>query len=634
MDFIKNVVKDKINLLGFIIAFIGAFLLFPNYFESNITPVPLSQPLWMSLDPSWGIALSYVKLKNLIWGTDIAFTYGPLALFCTRAGWGENKFTFLFFDLFMFLNFFLIFFLSFKKSMNKLITTLLIAAVCIIMPLWFGSANSLILMAFLIFWINLSINDPKLIYYFFQIIIITLVFFIKFNTGIIAFPLFYAGIIYNIVSKKRNLVYTIIVALTPLILIPIFCSILNVSLVNYIKSGLEMIKGYNDVMFTENTIDNSYRYSILIAALLTIVLILNTKLFIKEKLLKNATTFLLAAISIFVLFKQSFVRADGGHVYDFFIFIPLLILCNTNFHFNIKKWYSLVILIFVIIIPFNFLFQEKSRPVEVSLKFSKSNYISGFKGFTETSGMQLFPNNSQLPSSVLQKIGNNTVDIFPWNIQLLLLNKLQYHPRPVIQSYTAYTPYLENLNFEHYNSSKAPEFVIYEIGGIDNRYPFFDESKVSLALSKNYRVVETYNFDGRVGLLLQKKSDFKKIQLEKTREYAMILNTPLTPKKDIFYEIEVYNSLLGRLSSIINHSPEINLVIKTKDGLTTEYRTSKLLLETGVFFDKKINETKDFSSIFDNSFNASQEIKYYNFKPINETYFNDKVRITEYKIKQ
>ena len=65
-----------------------------------------------------------------------------------------------------------------------------------------------------------------------------------------------------------------------------------------------------------------------------------------------------------------------------------------------------------------------------------------------------------------------------------------------------------------------------------------------------------------------------------------------------------------------------------------EYRTSKLLLETGVFFDKKINETKDFSSIFDNSFTPSQEVKYYNFKPINEAYFNDKVRITEYKIKQ
>ena len=63
MDIIKNIFKDKINVLNFFIAFLGSFMLIPNYYEADIMPLPMANDLWMSLDPSWGIALNYVKLK-------------------------------------------------------------------------------------------------------------------------------------------------------------------------------------------------------------------------------------------------------------------------------------------------------------------------------------------------------------------------------------------------------------------------------------------------------------------------------------------------------------------------------------------------------------------------------------------
>jgi hypothetical protein len=156
MKLIDIIFKDKINIWSFFIAFLAAFMLIPNYFEANVTPLPLAHDLWMSLDPSWGIAMNYVKIKNLTWGTDVAFTYGPLAHFCTRIGWGESRFSFMLFDLFIFINYFAVFFLSFKNSKNKLFSLFAIFTVVIIFPLWTGSANSLVLMAFLIFWIRMS----------------------------------------------------------------------------------------------------------------------------------------------------------------------------------------------------------------------------------------------------------------------------------------------------------------------------------------------------------------------------------------------------------------------------------------------------------------------------------------------
>ena len=633
MDIIKNIFKDKINVLSFFIAFLGAFMLIPNYFEADIMPLPLANDLLMSLDPSWGIALNYVKLKNLTWGTDVAFTYGPLALFCTRAGWGENKFTFLLFDLFMFLNFFSLFFISLKKSFNKVITALILIAFCLLAPLWLGSSNSLILMAFLIFWIRISLDEPKPIYYFFQIAIITLVFFIKFNTGLIAFPLFVAGIIYNLFSKKEKAQYLFLYALLPFVLIIIFSNILNVALVPYFKSGLEMVKGYNDVMFFDGNIKNSAKYSYILLALTTVVFLFNISVFDKSKWFKNGVVLFLIGSSVFVLYKQSFVRADGGHVYDFFIYLPLLLLCNLDFHIYNNKWFLKVITLVILFIPFKFLALEQDKTVEIKGKFPKSNYISGFDKFTTTSGMYLMPNDYKLPNAVLQKIGNNTVDVLPWNILLLLQNNLNYRPRPVLQSYSAYTQYLENMNFKHYNSKNAPEFVIYEVAGIDNRYAFFDESKVNVALIKNYFLIETFDFDGRKVQLLQKKQDFKPIKLEKIKEYAMLLNSPLVPQKDVFYEIGIYNSLSGKITSLFSHAPEIRLEMKTSDGYIKEYRTSKMLLETGIFCNQYISETKSLNSLFDSKID-DLKIKYYIIKPVDESFFNDKIRITEYKITQ
>jgi hypothetical protein len=177
MDILKLIFKYKNNILSYFIAFLGAFMLFPNYFEANVMPLPLAKELWMSLDPSWGIALNYVKLKNLTWGTDVAFTYGPLAHFCTRIGLGETRLSFFLFDLFMFINYFFIFLFSLKGSKNKIITLIAIAAVCLIFPLWIGAANALVLMAILVFWIRMSLDDPKAFYYYFQIAIIILLFF-------------------------------------------------------------------------------------------------------------------------------------------------------------------------------------------------------------------------------------------------------------------------------------------------------------------------------------------------------------------------------------------------------------------------------------------------------------------------
>lgn len=628
---IKQFFGNKITLIGLLLALVCALIHIPRYFDIYFPPLSPSTDVWWGLDLSWILTLNYANLKELTWGTDFAFTYGPLSYLSTRLGWGTSGNALILFDVFFYLNLFLVYFLSFKNSQNKVITALLIIGYTLLIPVHIGSSTALILLAFLVFWIRQSIEKPKFIYYLFQITLLFVLFFIKFNTGLIAFPLFLLGLSYNLISKKGKAYWLLLYALTPIILVIVAGKFLNVDLSNYVKTAMEIIAGYNDIMYLEHKFT---RRLLALFVFFSTLFILGHRAFAegKNNAIKNVTVFILYAIPMFVLYKSGFVR---GLETEFFIFSVLLLLSVQDLHFENFKKYSNVILIMCLIGSFGIVYLDRGTrlPFETTNKIDKY-YLQGIKDFTPISGLHIFPSPNLFPSSLTQKIGVNTVDIYPWNAQLLFENKLNFSPRPVFQSYTAYTKVLEEMNFNHYNTKEtAPEFVIYEFLAIDQRYPLFDEPKVNLCLLKNYTPVELFDFQERKFILLQKKTDFKPIKLQKIKEYAMMIESPLAPENNVFYEIGVYNSITGSLVSVVDHAPELSLEIKT--ATTTEYRTGKKLLESGVFLEQKINTTEDFYSLFfADSLAKMEKVKFYNFKPKSPSLFKDKIRITEYKITQ
>jgi hypothetical protein len=628
---IKQILGNKTTLTGILLALVCTFIHIPRYFDVYFPPLSPSADVWWGLDLSWILTLNYANLKELTWGTDFAFTYGPLSYLSTRLGWGTSGNALILFDIFFYLNLFLVYFLSFKNSRNKIITALLIIGYTILIPVHIGSSTALILLAFLVFWIRQSIEKPKFIYYLFQITLLFVLFFIKFNTGLIAFPLFLLGLGYNLISKKEKVYWLLLYALSPVILVIVAGKFLNVDLTNYVKTAMEIIAGYNDIMYLEHKFT---RRLLALFVFFSTLFILGHRVFSEGKTnaIKNVTVFILYAIPMFVLYKSGFVR---GLETEFFIFSVLLLLSVQDLHFDNFKKYSNVILIMCLIGSLGIVYLDKGTrlPFETTNKLDKY-YLQGIKDFTPISGLHIFPSPNLFPTTVTHKIGVNTVDIYPWNAQLLFENKLNFSPRPVFQSYNAYTKVLEEMNFNHYNTKEtAPEFVIYEFLAIDQRYPLFDEPKVNLCLLKNYTPVELFDFQERKFILLQKKTDFKPLKLEKIKEYAMMTESPLAPKKEVFYEIGIYNSITGSLVSVVDHAPE--LILEIKANTLSEYRTGKKLLESGLFLEQKISTTENFYSLFfADSLAKMEKVKFYNFKPKSPSLFKDKIKITEYKITQ
>lgn len=191
---------------------------------------------------------------------------------------------------------------------------------------------------------------------------------------------------------------------------------------------------------------------------------------------------------------------------------------------------------------------------------------------------------------------------------------------------------MENLNFEYYNSEKAPKFVFYEYDAIDLRYPLFDEPKMNLVLLKNYQCIDTFGFSGRPVLLLEKiKSE--KVALEKIRDYQIDTNTVIVPQSNVYYELFISSTIKGKLVSILHQAPAVYLVIKTKNGEERRYKTSKKLLESGLFLNSALNSTLDFyKEIINDSTQVNTKIESYRLKLDGPALFKNEIKIIEYKI--
>jgi len=103
-------------------------------------------------------------------------------------------------------------------------------------------------------------------------------------------------------------------------------------------------------------------------------------------------------------------------------------------------------------------------------------------------------------------IGKSTVDAYPYEISYVMANGFNWNPRPVIQSYISYTPYLDRQNALFFQSGKAPDYLLWEApqGGdiqadsIDERYVLNDEPLAIFEILGRYSPLA---LDGKVVIM-------------------------------------------------------------------------------------------------------------------------------------
>ena len=96
-----------------------------------------------------------------------------------------------------------------------------------------------------------------------------------------------------------------------------------------------------------------------------------------------------------------------------------------------------------------------------------------------------------LTPEMLTLMRGKTVDVSPWEQTVVwAYPQLRFDPLPVIGDYSAYTPYLDQLDTSYLVSPTAPEYILRQpLLAIDGRNPSFEPPAAQLAIECRYHQV-------------------------------------------------------------------------------------------------------------------------------------------------
>lgn len=213
---------------------------------------------------------------------------------------------------------------------------------------------------------------------------------------------------------------------------------------------------------------------------------------------QRESTLQLAFVSFvwFTAWRHGFTRGDG-HVYGFFLFVALASLGVTGW-MNRPRRYSLLDLSLPLgvlgALAFDASLFAQTWPLTTARARANFAALTHYAEHRERHAAHTAAYAAQARAeygAIVDEIGGKSVDLFGHFQSALLLLGANYQPRPVFQSYSAYTGKLLELNAAYFDSARAPEFVLVRLDTIDGRYPAQDDSLALSQVVRNYQLVRT-----------------------------------------------------------------------------------------------------------------------------------------------
>lgn len=311
-----------------------------------------------------------------------------------------------------------------------------------------------------------------------------------------------------------------------------------------------------------------------------------------------------AAAYLFLNWKHGFIRADGHQLVFYFAVLALVVGAPRLFEDDPRaRWFKQGLLLLAaglalrgaeLATPglagsaFATLKERMQRHVELALhpRTLRAKYDQTLAAVRQ-----------QVPLPLThQVVGDRSLDIIGFEQDVVTVNRFNHTPRPVFQSYSAYTPRLARLNREFFESAQAPEFVLFKLQTIDGRLETMDDSLVIDLLPQRYR----YLFTERGFSLWQRKPDpgapLASPSPVRTVTARLGETIGLADLRDhrVWVRIEYRLNLLGRLRRLLFKPPVVRLLATEESGATANLRLPGRLGETGFLINPLIRDTSEF----------------------------------------
>ena len=264
-------------------------------------------------------------------------------------------------------------------------------------------------------------------------------------------------------------------------------SILTVA--SYVRAGWEVAAGYSETMGLPGPLWQAALAASTVAATFAAVLLVAGDL---RALLPGLPPALIVA---FFAFKHAMVRQDVHAVLFQIAFAVGLLFLLVSARLARDRRLVLVFALFSVAMAYFIPAEQFSRfndDVRTRLELRKAGpTLAAFWHWRSTWNSVNATEKDlrarlRLPDRFHQIVGNGTVDVQPWEIDMVEANGWRWDPRPVFQSYAAYTPMLDRMDAEHLEGNRTADFVLLNFSAIDGRHPFLETPLSWRALMDRY----------------------------------------------------------------------------------------------------------------------------------------------------
>lgn len=194
------------------------------------------------------------------------------------------------------------------------------------------------------------------------------------------------------------------------------------------------------------------------------------------------------------------------------------------------------------------------------------------------------------------------VDVYSSGQWGVLANRMDWSPRPNIQSITAYTPWLQNIDLEHLEGAHAPTTIFLRIEPIDGRLPSLEDALSWPALVSEYAIS---SFD--------KGRDLARLERRPKQEdrppavpgkalvnasYPVGVQVPLPTGPGPFWaQLDIQPTALGRIFALLYKPPILYITLSFPDTHTETYRYVPGMGRAGFVISPAIRNTAGFISL-------------------------------------
>jgi len=375
---------------------------------------------------------------------------------------------------------------------------------------------------------------------------------------------------------------------------------------SYLENAAEIAAGYHDVMGTPG---GGLQVGLAVACVLLLAGLCLSTARARPRTSSHTALGAVTLAVVLLTWKAGFVRQDDAHVRIFFgmaTLAPFALLAGVRKTHRRWSAAAATAAAVIAIIGMQTALGRDGRlwqtPVLLAQRLlGNARALAAPQRFAAEQAEQWRKLAAAMPLEATRRaLGGGSIDAFGHEQGIVLANSLRLRHRPVFQSYSAYTPALQEMNAACYEAPDGPDCVLFALQPLDGYFPTVADSQALLALFAGYdpQFVERDFVLLRRKPVVRRRADLaQQVVSEGTAEIGTWVEVEATPGAVHLLSLDVGYSALGRLQGLALRPPRLFLEVRLADGTQQRFRIAPAIVRAPFLLDPLVRETREFLAL-------------------------------------